>query len=70
MTTQQRLDAYLAAETKILGGQSVRIGERQLQLPDLQFVQQQIAALQAQLARETATAGRRGGRFSQADFSR
>jgi hypothetical protein len=66
--TSDRLQLYLDAEAKILGGQSVRFGDRQLQRADLEFVQKQIGILQAQVNRETATAAGRGGRFSQADF--
>lgn len=59
MSTQARLDAYLAAEAKILAGQSVRFGERQLQRADLAEVRKAITGLQSQLAREQgATAGR------------
>ena len=66
-TASDRLQLYLDAEAKILGGQSVRMGDRQLQYADLEFVQKQIAALQAQVNRENAV-GRKGGRFSQANF--
>ena len=66
--TETRLQAYLDAETKILGGQEVAIGERRLKLADLAMVQKQIALLQAQVAREAAVTAGRGGRFSQADF--
>lgn len=66
--TQNRLTLYLDAEVKILAGQSVQFGERRLQRADLQFVQKQIALLQAQVARETAFVAGTGGRFSQADF--
>lgn len=67
-SNQTRLDAYIAAEEKILAGQSVRFGDRQLQRADLEFVQKQIAILQAAVERENASALGRGGRFSQADF--
>ncbi len=67
-TASDRLTLYLAAEAKILSGQSVRFGDRQLQRADLEFVQKQIAALQAEVNREAASAAGRGGRFSQADF--
>lgn len=66
--TQNRLTLYLDAETKILSGQSVQFGERRLQLPDLEWVQKQIALLQAQVGREDAMTRGSGGRFSQADF--
>ncbi len=65
---QSRLDLYLAAEAKILAGQSVRFGERQLQRADLSEVRAEIKALQAAVAREQASAAGRGGRFCQADF--
>ncbi len=65
---ETRLQTYLDAEAKILGGQSVRFGDRQLQRADLEFVQKQIALLQVAVKREAATAAGRGGRFSQADF--
>jgi flagella basal body P-ring formation protein FlgA len=66
--TQTRLDAYLAAEAKILAGQSVRHGDRQLTMADLSEVRKEIATLQAAVRREEAAAAGRGGRFSQADF--
>lgn len=68
--TRDRLQLYLDAESKILGGQMVRMGERQLQMADLAEVRKMIAALQAQVDREDARTAGRGGRFSQADFSR
>lgn len=66
---ETRLQLYLDAEAKILGGQSVRFGERYLQRADLEFVQKQIALLQAAVAREAGVAAGRGGRFSQATFN-
>ncbi len=70
MATQNEtiLQQYIDAEAQILRGQSFRIGERQLQRADLQFVQKQRAILQAVVAREQSAASGRGGRFSQADF--
>lgn len=65
---EQRLDLYLAAEAKILSGQSVRFGDRQLARAELAEVRDEIARLQAAVAREKAAAAGRGGRFSQADF--
>lgn len=67
---EQRLQRYLDAEASILLGQSVRLGERQLQKADLAEVRAEIARLQAIVSREAAAAAGRGGRFSQADFSR
>jgi len=65
---QTRLDAYLAAEAKILGGQSVQFGERKLQMADLAEVRREISRLQLIVAGELRTESGRGGRFSQADF--
>lgn len=65
---ESRLQTYLDAEAKILRGQSVRFGDRQLQMPDLAEVRREIAMLQAAISRAQASAGGRGGRFSQADF--
>lgn len=69
-TNSDRLQLYLAAEAKILGGQSVSMGDRQLQRADLAEVRAEIKVLQVAVARESAAANGRGGRFSQADFSR
>jgi hypothetical protein len=63
-----RLQSYLDAETKILAGQSVRFGDRELKRADLEYVQKQITVLQAAVNRDSAIAAGRGGRFSQADF--
>jgi hypothetical protein len=61
-STQERLDAYKAAEARILaGGQSLRYAERQLQQAELAEIRKAIAGLEAQLQRETAAAARRGG---------
>jgi hypothetical protein len=67
---EQRLQRYLDAEAQILSGQSVRIGDRQLQRADLSEVRAEISRLQVIVNQEQATASGRGGRFSQADFSR
>jgi hypothetical protein len=70
-TTQQRLDAYLAAEAQILGGQAYRMGERQLTLADLAEVRRAISDLKAELARESATQQRRSSLgYSLASFGR
>lgn len=66
--TENRLQAYLDAEAKILRGQSVRMGDRQLQRADLKAVQDQIRVLQRDVALERRAAGGRGGSFVQADF--
>lgn len=65
---QTRLDAYVAAEAKILVGQSVTFDGRSLARANLAEVRNEIARLQAIVAREQAAAAGRGGRFSQADF--
>lgn len=61
----QRLEAYLAAELKILRGQSTRFGDRQLTRADLAEVRAEINRLQAICAR--ARLGSRAG-FKQANF--
>ena len=66
---QTRLDAYLAAEAKILAGQSVTMDGRSLTRAALADVRSEIAILQAMVSREQAASCGRGGRFSQADFS-
>lgn len=63
-TNQQRLDAYLEAERRILRGQSSRLGDRQITRADLAEVRAEIARLQMLCSRERS----RGGRFGQADF--
>lgn len=61
--TQQRLDAYLAAEARILQrGQSNRMGDLQAEQAQLAAIQKAIAALQAQLAAEQRAAT--GGHLS------
>lgn len=55
-TTQARLDAYIAAEEKILAGQSVQFDGDQLTLADLDIVRKEITRLERQLAREKAAA--------------
>jgi hypothetical protein len=62
---ETRLERYLAAEEKILAGQSFQFGDRRLQRADLQFVQSEISRLQAAVNYEKS--GRRGP-FSQANF--
>ena len=70
-TNQQLLDAYTDAELKVLSGQMVRMGDRELRYADLQFIQSERRRLQALVESETAAAAGMpgGGRFSQADFS-
>jgi hypothetical protein len=65
---QTRLDAYVAAEEKILAGQSVRMGERYLQLADLEQVRDEINLLQRKVAQEQAAAAGRVSGVCQANF--
>ena len=70
--TQQRLDAYVAAEARILvRGNSIRLGERQRQDAELETIRKAIVQLQGQLAREAST-GAGGGslRYRTAVFDR
>ena len=71
MSTQTRLDAYLAAEADILNAQEVRGGDRTFRRAELETVRDMIDRLQRQLAREqTADAGQGGLKFSLANLSR
>ena len=70
MATQneQRLDLYLAAEAKLLGGgQSVRLGDRQVNRGDLAEIRAEIARLQRVVASER-NAATGGARFATADL--
>ena len=62
---EERLELYRAAEVKILKGQSVRFGDRELRYADLKEIRAEIEKLQRAVAAE-----RRGGRsgFATADF--
>lgn len=64
LTLQQlrdRLTAYVAAETRILAGQSYQLGERRLQRADLAEVRAAIDELSSQITRmESATSPSRG----------
>lgn len=54
---QQRLDAYLAAEARILNaGFSVQLGERRRQEAELERIQIAIKELEARVAQESGTA--------------
>jgi len=66
MSTQTRLDTYLAAEANILKAQEVRGGDRTFRMAELEEVRKAIKELQTQLGRETST---RGLRFSHANLS-
>jgi len=46
---KERLRMYLDAEKAVLSGQSYTIGDRQLQRPDLKYIQQQISDLIAEI---------------------
>ncbi len=62
---EERLELYRAAEVKILKGQSVRFGDRELRYADLKEIRAEIEKLQRAVAAE-----QRGGRsgFATADF--
>jgi hypothetical protein len=62
---EERLELYRAAEVKILKGQSVRFGDRELRYADLKEIRAEIEKLQRAVSSE-----RRGGRpgFATADF--
>ncbi|PJJ97039.1 hypothetical protein CO615_10440 [Lysobacteraceae bacterium NML75-0749] len=66
---RQLLDAYIAAELKILAGQSYQIDGRRLQLANLAEVQAERRRLERVVADEEAAARGGGSRFAQADFS-
>lgn len=67
MSTQTRLDAYLAAELAILQAQEVRGDSGRAQrMADLADVREQIDKLQAQLNRETAAASNTNGTLNYA----
>ena len=61
MTTQTRLDAYLAAEQAILQAQEISSQGRAQKMASLADVRAQIDKLTAQLNRETAAAAGNGG---------
>lgn len=61
MSTQSRLDAYYAAEARILErGQAVRLSERQQQLAELAEIRKAITALEAKLVLEQNRAAQHG----------
>ena len=65
-TAQQMLDAYIAAETTVLLGQTYRFGERQLTRADLAEIRAGRKEWQAAVTR-AANGGRRA-RWANADF--
>lgn len=70
MSTQTRLDAYLAAELEILKAQEVRGGDKVHRMAELEEVRKAIKDLQTQLAREQAKADGSRMRFSLANLNR
>ena len=71
-TTQQRLDAYLAAEARILAsGFSLQFNQRRIQEAELETIRKAIAQLQQQLAQEQAAAAGHAGsmRYRKTVFS-
>lgn len=69
-TATDLLALYLAAEAKILGGQSYVIGDRHLTRADLAEVRRERKDLERRVASETrVSAGDAGPRHQLADFS-
>lgn len=70
MSTQSRLDAYYAAELRILArGQSVGFAQRQQALAELAEVRKAIAALESELRGAQSTAAGGGSlSFATVDF--
>lgn len=66
-TATDMRDAYIAAETALLLGQSYKFGERTLTMVNLPEVQKGRAEWERRAAAEAA--GRSGPRYQQADFS-
>jgi hypothetical protein len=69
-TTQDRLNAYYAAEAEILKAHEVRHGDKLYRMAELEQVRAQIDKLEAQLAREQARAAGQRTRFSLANLNR
>ena len=69
-SARDRLALYYAAETRVLEGQSVRMGDRQLTLADLSEIRKAIEQLKRELHVEDArAAGRSNPGIALADFS-
>lgn len=70
MTTQERLDAYYAAEARILKtGFSIRYAERQKQEAELASIRSGIKDLEAKLAAESGNPSSKGSlRYKTAVF--
>ncbi|MDN5939843.1 MAG: hypothetical protein L0H83_14450 [Salinisphaera sp.] len=70
ITTEQRLDAYLDAEARILQGQSGNFDGDSLTLADLDVVRKEITRLQRQVSAEQRIAAGGGrARVALADFN-
>ncbi len=69
MSTQTRLDAYLASELEILQAQEIRGRDRTHRMAELEEVRRAIKDLQRQVTREARPEGRHIG-FSLANLSR
>lgn len=68
-TASDLLALYVAAETKILSGQSHRMGDRMLTMADLGMVQKERANLERRVQQEANTAaGQSGARHQLASF--
>ncbi len=68
-TAQTMLQSYLDAETAILAGQSVRMGERMLTMADLNMVQAGRREWEGKVAAENAAASGQSSLYALADFS-
>lgn len=69
-TASDLLALYLAAEAKILGGQSATLGDRTLTLADLKEVRAERQNLERRVdAENRAASGTTGARYQLADFS-
>ncbi|AWH46040.1 DUF6148 family protein [Stenotrophomonas sp. ZAC14A_NAIMI4_1] len=66
-TAQEMLDFYIDAEVAVLGGQTVRLGDRQLTRADLAEIRSGRKEWQAAVLRVSAAASRRA-RWGNADF--
>lgn len=66
-TAQEMLDFYIDAEVAVLGGQTVRLGDRQLTRADLAEIRSGRKEWQAAVLRGCAASSRRA-RWANADF--
>lgn len=65
--TETRLQAYIDAEAKILAGQSVRMGDRELRRADLSEIRDEIRRLKREVTAEANAASGRS-QFARADL--